>query len=295
MKLNAIPVAAIALCAACAGRLPAQMPEAAPNVLMLMREQIKPGREAAHEKSEEAWSRIFRKGNLAAHYLGMTSESGPPEAWFLLPFDSFAAMEKVNAEITRSPVASEFEAAGAADAEMRTGSRVWLAIFRGDLSYRPGDAMTSLPKCRHVAVTLLRIKYGHDAELAQAAKLLIDADERAMSDQPVLTYQVISGGPSGLYLIFSPMPSLARLDEAPARTAEARRDMGEHNRERLGTLAAETVQSSENLLFAFNPRMSYVSGKFAAGDPAFWKVAPEAPSKPAVRRKRAAKPAHPTP
>jgi hypothetical protein len=42
------------------------------------------------------------------------------------------------------------------------------------------------------------------------------------------------------------------------------------------------VQSSESLLFAFNPRMSYVSKDFAAGDPDFWipKLKPPAKRKP---------------
>jgi hypothetical protein len=50
--------------------------------------------------------------------------------------------------------------------------------------------------------------------------------------------------------------------------------MGERNRQRLDALAPEVVQSSESLLFAFNPRMSYVSKEFAAGDPEFWNPKP---------------------
>jgi hypothetical protein len=174
------------------------------------------------------------------------------------------------------------EVANVQDGDLRTGSRNLLAVFRGDLSYHPADAMSSLPKCRHMAVTVLRIKYGHDAELAQAAKLLIDGDDKSGSDQPVLAYQVVSGGPSGTYLLFSPMDSLAHMDAAPARMAAARQAMGERNRQHFDTLAPDVVQSSESLLFAFNPRMSYVSKDFAAGDPDFWipKLKPPAKRKP---------------
>lgn len=290
MKLNVIPFAAMVFGLPAAARLPAQTPDAAPKVLMIQREHIKEGREAAHAKVEEAWPGLLRKGNVTTYYLGMSAESGAPEVWFLTAYDSLAAMEKSRADLEHSPVAGEMEALASQDGELRSGSRTWLAMFRDDLSYRQAEGMASLPKCRHMAVTVLRIKYGRDADLAQAAKLLIDADERSMSAQPVLTYQVISGGPSGTYLIFSPMDSLARLDAAPARAAAARQIMGERNRQHFDSLAADVVQSSENLVFAFSPQMSHVSKEFAAADPDFWNAAPKALARP-PRRGRAAKPA----
>jgi hypothetical protein len=283
MTPNIFPAAAIGLCLAGIAQLSSPMAaqvstpqeEApAPRVLMVVREQIKEGREAAHAKAEQAWPRIFQKGNVTSHYVGMTSESGPSEAWFLEPYDSFGGMEKARAEIVQSALAADLEVANVADGELRTGSRTLLAVYRNDLSYRPAQAMSSLPKCRHMGVTVLHIKYGHDADLVQLAKLLIDGDEKSGSDQPVLTYQAISGGPSGTFLIFSPMDSLARIDAAPARMATARQAMGDRNRQHFDALAPEVVQSSESLLFAFNPRMSYVSKEFAAGDPEFWNPKP---------------------
>ena len=281
MKPNVLPIVAIGLCLSGAAQVAAQIQEEspAPKVLMVTREQIKEGREAAHVKAEEAWPRMFQKGNVKTHYLGMATEAGPSEAWFLEPYDSFGGMEKERAEIEQSPLAADLEVANVQDGDLRTGSRTLLAVFRGDLSYHPAEAMSSLPKCRHMAVTVLRIKYGQDAELAQAAKLLIDGDDKSGSDQPVLAYQVVSGGPSGTYLLFSPMDSLAHMDAAPARMAAARQAMGERNRQHFDTLAPDVVQSSESLLFAFNPRMSYVSKELAAAAPDFWIPKPKPPAK----------------
>ena len=288
MQPNILPAAAMCLAgiAQLSTPIAAQVitPQAeapVPRVLMVVREQIKEGREAAHAKAEEAWPRIFRKGNVTTYYVGMTSESGPSEAWFLEPYDSFGGMEKARAEILQSPLAAELEAANVTDGELRTGSRTLLAVFRNDLSYRPAEAMSSLPKCRQMGVTVLRIKYGHDTDLVQLAKLLIEGDEKSNADQPAVTYQVVSGGPSGIFLIFSPMDSLARMDAAPARAAAARQAMGDRNQKHFDLLAPEVVQSSESLLFAFDPRMSYVSKEFAAADPAFWNPKPKAPAKPA--------------
>jgi hypothetical protein len=190
-------------------------------------------------------------------------------------------MEKARAAVDESPLAADLEAANAQDGELRTGSRTLLAVFRDDLSFHPAEAMSSMPKCRHMGVTVVRIKYGHEADLAQLAKLLIEGDEKSNSGQPVLAYQVVSGGPSGTYLLFSPMDSLARMDAAPARMAAARQAMGDRNRQHFDMLAPEVVQSTESLLFAFNPRMSYVSKEFAAADPGFWNPKP----KPASKRK----------
>jgi hypothetical protein len=261
------------------GQIQDETPAPVPKVLMVVTEQVKEGREAAHVRSEEAWPRIFQKGNVTTHYLGMTAESGPSEAWYLERYDSFGGMEKARAEIQQS-FAADLEVANVADGELRTGSRTLLAVFRDDLSYHSAEAVSSLPKCRHMGVTVLRIKYGHDADLAQLAKLLSDGDEKSNSGQPVITYQVVSGWPSGTYLLFSPMDSLARMDAAPAFTAAARQAMGDRNRQRFDALAADVVQSTENRLFAFNPRMSYVSKEFAAADPEFWNPKPPPPPKP---------------
>jgi hypothetical protein len=286
---NLIPIAAMGLCLAGLTPLAAQTPDEGPppppNVLFIVTEQIKEGREAAHAIAEEAWPRIFRKGNVTSHYVGMTSETGPSEAWFLEPYESFAGMEKQRAEIMQSPLAADLEKPNVLDGDLRTGSRNLLTVYRADLSFHPADAVSAMPKCRHMAVTVLHVKYGHDADLVQLAKLIIDGDEKSNADQPVLAYQVVSGGPSGTYLLFAPMDSLARMDAAPARYAASRQAMGERNQKRFDTLFPEVVQSVDNLLFAFEPRMSYVSKEFAAVDPDFWnpQPKPKPPAKPKSR------------
>ena len=55
--------------------------------------------------------------------------------------------------------------------------------------------------------------------------------------------------------------------------------MGDRNRQHFDSLAPEVVQSTENLLFAFSPKMSYVSKEFAAADPEFWNPKPNPPTK----------------
>ena len=54
-----------------------------PKVLRIYREEVKPGKVAAHEKVEVGWPQAFTKANYAVHYLAMTSMAGPYEAWFI--------------------------------------------------------------------------------------------------------------------------------------------------------------------------------------------------------------------
>jgi hypothetical protein len=58
---------------------------------------------------------------------------------------------------------------------------------------------------------------------------------------------------------------------------------------KLNELSAAAIESSETNLFAFNPRMSYVSDDWLKADPAFWK--PKTASTPSATKKPADKPA----
>lgn len=69
---------------------------APPNVIQIYREEVKPGKVAAHEKTEVGWPRAFAKANSPDHYIAMTSMTGPNEAWFINGYDSLATLEKYN-------------------------------------------------------------------------------------------------------------------------------------------------------------------------------------------------------
>ncbi len=42
---------------------------------------------------------------------------------------------------------------------------------------------------------------------------------------------------------------------------------------KAGELAASCLEESQNNLFMFNPKMSYVSAEWIKADPSFWKPA----------------------
>ena len=266
----AVPLAGVL----CAGLAAAEMPKTPPPVIRIFRETLKPGKQAAHERTESAFVRALTKANFPVHYLGMDAVAGPTESWFIEAHDSFAGLEKSDRAAEMQPLKGELEQASALDGEYLAVNRTILAVYRKDLSYRPETAMEWMPKARYVSVGLPRMKPNHEKKLAEAVSVMISADEKAEVEQPVLVYQAIAGMPGGTYLVVKPVPSLAEWDNYPAVMKKVREAMGEEARDKVYDTLGEIVSDSQDLLFQVNPRTSYVSKDFAAVDPAFWNARP---------------------
>ena len=68
------------------------LPTTQPNLLTIVREDVKPGRAAEHTKIEAGWPAAYEKAKSPYYYLAMISITGPDEAWYVSPFDSHAAI-----------------------------------------------------------------------------------------------------------------------------------------------------------------------------------------------------------
>ena len=90
-------------------------PAGPPPVLQIMREVIKEGKGAAHQKTETEFVRAFRKPKFPGHYLALTAMSGMGEVWFLDPYPSFATWEQYQKEQDKEPLKSELEMAESHD------------------------------------------------------------------------------------------------------------------------------------------------------------------------------------
>jgi hypothetical protein len=65
--------------------------------------------------------------------------------------------------------------------------------------------------------------------------------------------------------------------------------MGEAGAKRFTKMAGEAIAQTETLLFAIDPKMSYVSEQVIAGDPAFWTPKREEPAEAQKTTKSAGK------
>ena len=254
-------------------------PPKPPPILSIYREQVKPGKGGAHEKNELAWVQALAKAKAPAHYIAMTSVTGPDEAWFIEARDSFASVQKDQEAIMgNAALSAEIDAITARDGELLTASSHMLAVRRDDLGYRVGGR--DIAKMRYVAATTIHVKPGYERDFVAFRKVVNEAHEKANMDEQWSAWEVISGAPSGTFLIFQPLASMAEMDGyRDMHGKEYQETMGEDNRARMRDLTREAIQSSTNQVFAFNPKMSHVTAEFAARDPEFWTPKPAAETK----------------
>jgi len=271
-----------ALSAAYCISAPAQQFEPAP-VIQVIREVVKEGRGAAHERAETDYVRAFRKAKSKFHYLALSSASGANEAWFIVHYPSFAGAEAARMEGQQEPLKSELEAAETKDGALRDSSRSMWAVYRPDMSYR-ADKL-DVGKVRFVTVGTYRVRLGKDEDFMAGAKSIIGAYGKADLGVVLLCYQVVSGAPSGTYLFFSPLESMKSMDEAPGRQKALTQAMGQDNYRQLIRGSGDTFLSIESNLYAVSPSMSYVSKATEDSNPGFWKPKPAAkPAAPAKEK-----------
>lgn len=240
----------------------AQQPSAPPAVLRIFHEDIKEGKGAAHEKTEAAFMQAAAKANYPAHILALTNITGTSQAVFLEGHDTFASIEASQAVIDTP----EFGALDAADAQLRTSQQSMLAAYRADLSYAAATA--NLPKTRFFSIETIRVREGQGQKFEELVKLLVSAAEKSRDTQPVATYEIVSGAPSGTYLVLEPMESLKSMDEGPQRD-QALMQAVQNGPQTMRELS-ETIASEESILFAVSPAMSYVPKEWATASPDFW-------------------------
>ncbi len=252
--------------------LVAQQRMGPPKVLQIQMEIVKPGKGPAHDKHEAAWTAALVNAKYkGAAWLGMNSVSGPSEAWWLVGFDSFDAFEKEAKMQEASPTVTGItQQMLAGDADFLNGGRSVLCAYREDLS-NAGEI--KLGEMRYFNVRTIRVRPGHNSEYEDIRKMVVAAQKQAnVPNVHNAVYQVASGAPNGTFLIFTPLKTLAEADAPPN---QAYRDaLGDSGRAKIADLQSKSILSSEDAIFAFNPKMSNMAPETVAQDPGFWKPKP---------------------
>jgi hypothetical protein len=259
-----------------------------PKVLEIIREYTKPGKSGmVHEKTESAYVQAMARAKWPTHYLAVTSLSGKSRALFLIPYASFEAWERDNmATEKNTALAAALDRAAMADGELLESEDQGVFIFRDDLSLRP---MTDLARMRYLEISAYRLRPGHDREWTELVKLVKATYEKAVPDAHWGVFESAYGSEGYMFLVLTTRKTLAEVDRRSQDETQFEAAMSEDDMKRLGALIRASVESSQHELFAFNPRMSYVSEEWIKADPDFWKpkavTAPAA--KPATEEKKA--------
>ena len=270
-----------------------------PPVLLIVREDIKPGMMGVHNRHATEYADIFNKLQTPNHRIALVPVAGSEnEVIYITGADNFAELEQIQ-KSTDDKMAAASGGSMKADMDrldkeapvLHAAMRDLLAVYRPDLSYNAGVNIATM---RYFAVTTVRVRPGQEDQYADYVNSLVrPARDKAKAELHVAAFQIIAGSPFTTYMFFRPMKSLAEYDlRIGPRVREA---MGDDQKKKADKMAGETVLLSETSVYAINPRMSYVPKEFGDGDPTFWNPKPEPPARPKPPAKKKPAPPPPTP
>ncbi len=157
------------------------VPTTQPNLLTIVREEVKVGHGAAHAAHEAGWPAAFGRAKSTDYYLALVSMTGPNEAWYVTPYASHAAQgESMKRESADAVLTAELQRLSRGDADHINSLRVINAVARPDLSH---GAFPDLGLVRFYEITIFRVRPGHEMAFADAAKAYAAAAKRHLERQ----------------------------------------------------------------------------------------------------------------
>lgn len=253
----------------------AQLPTSQPPMLTITREEVKLGRADDHAKLEAGWPAAYEKAKSPDYYLALTSLTGAPEAWYVGPYASNAAIGDSMKRDDADPVlTAELARLRRADAGLINSVRTIHARARTDLSY---GAYPDIGRHRFFEVTWFRVRPGHEAQFDAAAKAYGAAARRAGVAAAYRVYEIVAGVPGPTYLIFSSVTAMGELDQMMRDGETIMKGANQEEGTALQKLMLEGVVNIETQRFRLDPVQSYVPKATRDQDPAFWM-----PKKPAA-------------
>jgi len=282
--MHFLRIAFCLLLAACALPVHAlQAQSSAPAVLQIYRDRIKPSKMAEYTRIEDEAAEACAKASVWP-YLTIQSMTGPQEVWFISGFDSYTAMEQSARPFARNATLNaELSRLQEAKANLVEDPRAVFAQLREDLSSNTGLVP---PGTRLFTVTMVTVHPGHEREYEEIHRAVKISRQRAGVQDDRIVYQIVSGMPRNIYLIFSAHRSLQNAGVAlDPPVDDYSTDVDDSTRSRLDENVRQSVQSSETWLFSVSPAMSNPEGEWIVDDPEFWKSSPplqrQSPKKPA--------------
>ncbi len=240
-----------------------------PKILVIHQEFLKPGKAGApHEKTESAFVQAMTAAKSPEHYLAMNSFSGRPQTLFLLPYASFAAVQKDNdSMMANASLAEQFDNAQQADGELLTGYDVGVFVYDPDLSV---NARADISQMRAMTITAIDIKPGHQEDWKKLAKMHNSVYGNMPNAHWAVFHEVF--GPHGgtMYIVLSAVKSGAEMDQHGPAARQAWSAVSAAQKKQMGDLESSTFKSIVTNLFIFDPKMSYVQDSWKTADPSFW-------------------------
>ena len=244
-----------------------------PKVMYTTREYVKPGKGAAHQKTEAAAAAAMAAAKGSLYYLTMFSITGEPRVVSLAGYDTMAEVEDRYLATMKIPgLEAKLDAVGEQDGELVSseGSAIWR--LREDLS---SPSTVNIAEMRMAQLVQVETKPGHGSDFETVAKRVIGAWAKADPSYSAAVYEMAYGHSTGpVFLVILPMKSMAYLDKVHDEHDAFVKALGAEDMKGDREIAKNAYLSSESNLFVFSPRMSYAPEAWVKADPAFWKPKP---------------------
>jgi hypothetical protein len=216
-------------------------------MLLLVHQEFKFGKAGERQKLEVAISRACDHLDVPNDWIDLQSLTGPPEALFFDPLDSFEQLDTAMVDWGRifaaHPEIAHLQ--GKIRALVST-ERTIIAVRRDDLGYRPQSI--TLSKARYMRVIEVRLNPGHESDFIEAFRILSHAYETIKADTSWVVYQVNVGMPTPTFIVFLPMRALKQNDDLLNWRRSLREAEGEKASNRMEQIARDAYAATESNL-----------------------------------------------
>ncbi len=243
------------------------LPVSQPKRLTIEREFVKVGHAADHARNEAGWPAAFEKAKSPDYYIAITSMTGPTEAWYLIPSDSYAAEAASMKRDDKDPVLSaELERLSLRDSEFINGSTAIQLAARPDLSL---GKFPTVAKIRYYEISIFSVRPGQEDKFDAVAKAYGAERKRLNPDASYRVYAVAAGMPDPTYFVLSSVEDYADFDKMTTENEKVFQTLTPDEKAAFNKWG-EAVSKSETQRFRVDPVQSYVSKEVRASDPNFW-------------------------
>ena len=219
-------------------------------------------------------TRPYAGAKAAVDVVGLAAATGIPQTSMVEFHANFASIEDLDKSVRSVAQGMQpRDSFGQPADDLLAPPRTMIALFEPDWGCRPDEAIRLLPKARYVRATIHRIRTGLESDFEELVRLRKLTNDSVNLDRPELAYHVISGAPSGTYIVLSPLNTLRVMDEGVADVPAFAAPVADLCA-KAAPEAADIEISREHLLFRVEPPLSYVSDDFAASDQPFWRGKP---------------------
>ena len=265
----------------------AQTTPQTPQVLHIVREDIKTGMMEAHSREANGTVRIWAKAKSPHYRLALVPVAGNEnEVTYLWPFASFSDYEKAQKDLDKigETYKADFDRTRHSGEDYHSAQRDMLCRLRADLSYNlPAP---DFAKNRFMRVETIRVKPGHVQDFEEQRKIINEAHVKARVDEHMAVFQVVGGAQAGTFIVLIPWTSMNDSNLLPH--GKAYQDaLGDGGAEKVARRANDAILFDDISIYAFDPQLSYVLPAWIAADPGYWTWKSPAPV--AARKKVAAK------